>query len=112
VGLENALQPGEKAFQFRCWVIEQDEDIDSNIPALVVGMEITVHRCLLFSDEEYFYCNDEMIESQRKLVTKQTWRDLATLDALVAGPVIDSVPTRAENVISYTVEVSASVVPD
>jgi hypothetical protein len=112
VGLQNELQPGEKAYQFRCWALEQDEELDSNSPALVVGMEIEVHRCLMFQDEEYFYCNDEMLENQVKLLTKQTWRNLATLDTLVAGPVIDSVPTREENVISYTVEVSASVVPD
>ena len=112
VGLQNRLQPGEKSYQFRCWAIEQDETLDVNAPALVVGMEIEVHRCLMFQDEEYFYCNDEMLDNQRKLLTKQTWRDLATLQELVAGPVIDSVPVRESNVISYTVEVSASVVPD
>jgi hypothetical protein len=111
-GLQSSMQPGEKAYQFRCWAIEQDEDLDSNIPALVVGMEIQVHRCLMFQDEEYFYCNDEMIDNQVKLLTKQTWRNLATLQDLVAGPIIDDVPTRESNVISYTVAVSASVVPD
>jgi hypothetical protein len=112
VGLQSAMQPGEKVFQFRCWAIEQDETLDVNIPALVVGMEIEVHRCLMFQDEEYFYCNDEMLDNQVKLLTKQTWRNLATLQDLVAGPIIDDVPTRESNVISYTVAVSASVVPD
>jgi hypothetical protein len=112
LGLQNELQPGEKAYQFRCWAVEQDETLDVNIPALVVGMEIEVHRCLMFQDEEYFYCNDEMIDNQVKLLTKQTWRNLATLQDLVAGPIIDDVPTRESNVISYTVAVSASVVPD
>jgi hypothetical protein len=106
------LQPGEKVFQFRCWAIEEDEELDSNSPLLIVGMEIQVHRCLMFQDEEYFYTTDEMIENQVHLLDKTTWRDVATLDALIAGPVIDSVPTRESNVISYTVEVSASVVPD
>lgn len=112
VGLRHGLQPGEKVFQFRCFAIEQDEELDSNAPALVVGMEIQVYRCLMSQDEEYFYTTDEMLDNQVKLLTKKTWRDLATLQELVAGPVIDSVPTRESNVISYTVEVSASVVPD
>jgi hypothetical protein len=112
LGLRHGLQPGEKAFQFRCWALEQDETLDVNAPALVVGMEIEVHRCLMFQDEEYFYANDEMLENQVKLLTKQTWRDLATLQELVAGPIIDDIPTRESNVISYTVSVAASVVPD
>jgi hypothetical protein len=112
LGLRSGLQPGEKVFQFRCWAIEQDEELDSNAPALVVGMEIEVHRCLMFQDEEYFYTTDEMIQNQVNLLTKQTWRDLATLQELVAGPIIDDIPTRESNVISYTVSVAASVVPD
>jgi hypothetical protein len=112
LGLEAALRPGEKAFQFRCWAIEQDENLDVNSPALVVGMEIEVHRCLLFRDEEYLYTSDEMLANQVALLDKSAWRALLTLQELVAGPIIDDIPTRESNVISYTVSVAASVVPD
>jgi hypothetical protein len=111
-GQRSGLEPGEKVFQFRCWQIEQDEGTDSNQSAAVMGIEIEVHRCLLFPDEEYFYCINEMLDNQQKLLNKTTWRDLVTLQSLVAGPIIDDVPILTSNVLSYTVSCSASVVPD
>jgi hypothetical protein len=114
-GLQSSIQPGEKGYQFRLWLIEEDESLDVNIPSLIVGMEIVVHRCLLFSDEEYFYTNDEMVQNQKRLLDKSAWRDkefIPSLQELVAGPIIDSVPTRESNVLSYTVAVSASLIPD
>ena len=108
----DTLQPGQKGYQLRVWVIEEDETIDSNIPALVLGIEVEVHRALVFPDEEFFYANNEMIENQRLLLDKSFWREEVTgLSSLVSGPVISSVPERLDNIIRYTVEASAVLDP-
>jgi hypothetical protein len=122
-GILTSLQQGCKTFQFRCWMIEQDEGTDSNAALTTMGIEIEVHRTILFPDEEYFYAVDEMLDNQQRLLNRSTelhafsgnpigWRAIPSLQDLVAGPVIDDVPVRETNVISYTVSVVATVKPD
>jgi hypothetical protein len=121
-GILTSLQQGAKTFQFRCWVVDQDEGTDSNAALWTMGMEIEVHRTILFPDEEYFYAVDEMLDNQQRLLNRSSalkttgqplgWRAIPTLQDLVAGPVIDDVPVRETNVISYTVSVVATVKPD
>lgn len=107
----DALQPGEKALQLRLWVIGRDREIDVNAPALVAGIEVEVHRRLAFPDEEFLYTRDEMLANQLSLTDPALWEALASLDSLVTVPTIDSVPTRDDDVIKYTVEATAVVTP-
>lgn len=105
-----SMQPGEKGAQLRIWVIGQDDSIDANVPATLIGIEIEVHRMLLFLDEEMLYTKDEMIDNQARLTDLQEWRaEMLDLIAIVEDPRIDGVPTRTNTRISYTVTAQIAV---
>lgn len=105
------LQPGEKTFQFRLWVIEEDLTLDSNIPSEVVGVEIEVHRKMLFPEDELLYAIDEMLNNQTVLVNKSRWTDLSEVASLVEGPSIER-PELDGDVLSYTVSAIVEVAPN
>ncbi len=107
----DSLRPGEKAFQLRVWVIEEDLSADLNSSLLTAGVEIEVHRKVAFPDEEYLYTSDEMLADMEKLVDKSAWAGLPELDSLIDGPTID-IPERDNDVLRYTVAFSAVVAPN
>jgi len=108
----SSMQPGEKAFQARIWCVEQDEELDANIPASVFGAEIVVHRTLLFEDEALFYASDEMLWNQQRLTDKSRWRGVVGVDSLVDGPIIGDVPQRVDNTVSYSCLATFRLTPD
>lgn len=106
------LQPGAKMVQLRTWTPIQDVNSDGNAAFVVARSIIVVHRALMGEWDAPLYENNEMLEDQQRLVDQAVWRALAEVDTLVNEPVIDSVPTRVGNVISYQLDVTTTVTPD
>ena len=103
------LAPGQKAWQLRTPVLEEDTEFDNNATYQVCGVEVTVLRCLHLgehADDENLYRQEEMLFNQSNLMSKTSWRGLSTVQGLVEGPVIEGQPERDGNVISYTVSLS------
>lgn len=105
----SSIQPGQKIFQMRVWAIEEDEG--TNVTMLSAGVEIVVHRKLLFQDEESHYVGDEMLDDQTRLLDRSAWRALTSVHSLLEGPSIDSAPEKVDNIMKYTVELQASINP-
>lgn len=108
----DSLRPGEKAFQLRVWQVEEVESSDVSSVLITASVEIQVHRRIAYPDEEYLYTSDEMLDGMGKLLDRSAWRALTSLDALLEGPIIDSVPEITNDILSYTVEFVAVVAPN
>lgn len=105
------LQNGQKSFQLRLWIVGVDETLDSNTPALISGIEIVVHRALLFRDDEMFYRRAEMLQDQQRLTDLTTWRAIVEVFG-VNSMAIDSVPERLNNTLRYTVTGELVIQPE
>ena len=105
---ENDLRAGQKGFALRVWLREIDRT-DSNAPAQVAGVEVTVHRKILVPEDEALYTKDgEMFANQTALFDAAAWGALTGADGIFfdENPSIGEVPTRENNVITYTVELA------
>ena len=107
----SSIQPGQKIYQLRVWTVAIDEGADSNVRLTTAGVEIQVHRKLLFPDEEAHYVRDEMLDNQFGLLFPNSWRDLSSVHSLLEVPSIDSAPVKVDNIVSYTVELQVSITP-
>ena len=105
---ENDLRAGQKGFALRVWLRDIDRT-DSNAPAQVAGVEVTVHRKILVPEDEALYTKDgEMFANQTALLDAAAWGALTGADGIFfdENPSIGEVPTRENNVITYTVELA------
>ena len=123
------LASGEIAYQIRCWQIREDRGTDSNIVSAVMGLEIVVHRAITNDEFENIYTGgfetiggapdlrSQMLSQQQLLLSQNYWlrtgiQRPAALDEFIEGPEIPDVPTRVDNLISYTVTAEVRIKPD
>jgi len=102
----DSFNSGETKYQFRAWVEDIDDEIDSNTSYKTLGVEVQVYHSTIYPGNEVGYTGGAMLTNQLALLDPVSWRGLASVYDVEDEPTIGDSPDMDGNVIHYTMNLT------